>query len=112
MERGLAALREHCGELGRNDYVTLVRARAEMNRILGPERVFDYGAKGIEAPFAEVLTEAVRHEGRWRLGPRRTLDLAAPLPRAPGADILDDWLDAPGPAQRLVHSGPAGAGAA
>ena len=42
----LHALDAHAGELERNDYRRLVRGRAEANAVLGPERVFGFGARG------------------------------------------------------------------
>jgi LmbE family N-acetylglucosaminyl deacetylase len=63
-------LAAHRGELERNDYPELLRARAIAARVLGAERVFGFGAPRRQEPYAELLADD---------GPPRTLDLAAPL---------------------------------
>lgn len=93
MEEILAALAAHAGELARNDYRRLVRGRAEMQAVVGPERVFGFGTPGSDAPFVEVLTELGRSGGRWRLGRARWLDPARPA-GALGELALDGWLAA------------------
>lgn len=76
----LAALSAHRGELKRNDYRLLVKARAALNASLAPELLFGFGAeRAADAPYAELLTEVARSEGRWLLGPPHWLDPAAPL---------------------------------
>jgi hypothetical protein len=100
---GLAAFR---GELARNDYAALVRGRAQMNAVLGPERVFGYGAPGIAAPFAELLTEALYRDDGWLLGAPRMLDTGRPLPDGHGGSMLDRWLDAPSPAALVTPPPP------
>ncbi len=69
-----AALREHAGELERNDYERLVRTRAAAASVLGPERVFGYGATGGGARHVEVLSETVFTGGGWQLASPRWLD--------------------------------------
>jgi LmbE family N-acetylglucosaminyl deacetylase len=51
------ALSAHAGELARNPYDRLVRARAEANAVLGAERVFGFGAPRVSYQYAELLTE-------------------------------------------------------
>jgi LmbE family N-acetylglucosaminyl deacetylase len=80
LEQVLFALSAHAGELARNDYRVLVEARARMNSVLGPERVFGFGSAGTDADFAELLTEAVLVDGSWHLGVPRLLDPSDPLP--------------------------------
>jgi hypothetical protein len=80
----------HAGELARNDYGALVRARAKANRVLGAERVFGYGSAAREQPLAELLTEAVMLEGEWWAAPARELDPQAPL-ASPG--VVDPGTD-------------------
>ncbi len=76
----LTALAAHRGEVDRNDYRRLVRARAEMNALLAPELLFGFGGPAVEgARFAELLTEAVLVDRRWYLGRPRWLDAAEPL---------------------------------
>jgi LmbE family N-acetylglucosaminyl deacetylase len=98
------ALAAHIGELGRNDYRRLLRARADGGAILLPERVFGYGSPGIPpGSFAEAVCEVV-------VGPGGELLLAEPSllePRAfpqavtAGADA-SVWLDGPSPRARLA----------
>jgi len=63
-------LAAHRGELERNDYPELMRARAIAARVLGAERVFGFGAPRRPEPYAELLADG---------GPPRTVDLADPL---------------------------------
>ena len=49
------ALSAHQGELERNDYRRLLAARAQMNAVLGPERVFGFGSAGMSHDYAELL---------------------------------------------------------
>jgi LmbE family N-acetylglucosaminyl deacetylase len=79
MDTSLQVLECHVGEITRNDYRRLVIGRAEMNAILAPERCFGFGVKGIDYPYAELLTELTREEGKWRLGVPRLLDPSDPL---------------------------------
>jgi LmbE family N-acetylglucosaminyl deacetylase len=90
----LHALSAYTGELSRNDYRVLVEARGKLNRVLGPERVFGYGAEGSEAEFVELLTEAFVVDGSWRLGAPRRLDPSDPFPSAEPGKEIDWWLDA------------------
>jgi LmbE family N-acetylglucosaminyl deacetylase len=63
-------LAAHRGELERNDYPELLRARAIAARVLGAERVFGFGSPRREEPYAELLADG---------GPARVLDLEHPL---------------------------------
>jgi LmbE family N-acetylglucosaminyl deacetylase len=74
-DRRLAELQHvlaaHRGEVDRNDYHDLLRARAISARILGAERVFGFGSpRRAEEPYAELLADG---------GPGRVLDLEHPL---------------------------------
>lgn len=94
LEEICTALEAYRGELERNDYRRFVRARAEMNASLGPELLFGFGSQApSEVRFVELLTEAVRVDGRWLLGRARWLDPSVPLPD-PGETAVDDWLEA------------------
>lgn len=93
-EEILAALAAHAGELARNDYRRLVRGRAEMLAVVGPERVFGFGTSGSASPFVELLSELGMSGGRWRLGRARWLEPAHPF-GALSALELDDWLSSP-----------------
>ena len=80
LEEALAALAAYEGELARNDYRRLVRARAEMSAVLAPELLFGFGsAARSEAGYVELLTEVALSEARWLLGRPRWLDIEAPL---------------------------------
>ncbi len=93
LDQVLTALAAHEGELRRNDYRRLVRARAELNASLGPELVFGFGSA---APpglrYAELLTEVARVDDRWLLGRARWLDPAAPLAEPSEAPAGDRTL--------------------
>jgi hypothetical protein len=80
LERVCAALAEHRSELARTDYVRLVRSRAAVASILGPERVFGFGQPGVSYEAAEILCETVFDGREWRFGPARELDLGDPQP--------------------------------
>jgi hypothetical protein len=97
------ALAAHAGELARNDYPALVRGRALANRVLGAERVFGFGQDAVQAaPYAELLTELVRADGRWRAAAPRLLDEPEPLPATVGlGPDLGWWLHAPSFGDRL-----------
>jgi hypothetical protein len=90
----LSVLEAYSGELARNDYRRLVRGRAAANTVLGSERVFGFGAPAASAaPFAELLTEAVRRDGRWYAGVRRVVDRDAALgDGSPSTESLEDWV--------------------
>jgi GlcNAc-PI de-N-acetylase len=80
MSGALHVLGAYAGELARNDYGRLVTGRAASSAVLGSERIFGYGSSAAsDLPFAELFTEAVRHDGRWYAGSRRVLDPATPL---------------------------------
>ena len=64
------ALAAHRGEIERNDYPELLRARAIASRVLGAERVFGFGSPRRPEPYAELLADG---------GPARVLDLDDPL---------------------------------
>jgi LmbE family N-acetylglucosaminyl deacetylase len=93
LERVARALSAYAGELQRNDYLRILAPRAEVIAVLGPERVFGFGAAGISARYAEVVCEAVPHAGAMLLGTPRTLDPAAPL-APPSTHDLTTWLHA------------------
>jgi LmbE family N-acetylglucosaminyl deacetylase len=82
LARAEHVLAAHAGELARNDYAALLRARAVASRTLGAERVFGFGSPVRPQPYAELLTEVV-HDGEWRTGAARELDPADPLAAAP-----------------------------
>jgi LmbE family N-acetylglucosaminyl deacetylase len=84
LEEVLAALAAYEGELARNDYRRLVRARAEMSAVLAPELLFGFGsADRPPAAYVEMLTEVALSGDRWLLGRPHWLDIDAPL-RDPG----------------------------
>lgn len=74
------ALAAHAGELKRNRFQHLLEGRATAQAVLGPERVFGYGSRGIAEPFAELLLDVTFSPGRgWRPEPPRVFDPQAPL---------------------------------
>ena len=94
MDEALAILDAYAGELERNDYRRLLRARAEMNAVLGAERVFGFGAAGHDAPYAELLSEVVLDDGQHLLGTPRVVDFDQPLV-APTSRSITHWLLGP-----------------
>lgn len=76
LEHALAA---HASEQARLDLRTLLRARAELTRVLGPERAFGFGFgqdAALDAPYAEALVERVRGaDGAWVRTPPRCIPL-------------------------------------
>ena len=98
MQRSIHVLEAHEGELERNDYRALVRARATANRVLGAERAFGWGAAARRQPYAELLTEIVPDGSDWRTTGARELDASDPLREAPAegasrAIPIAWWLD-------------------
>jgi LmbE family N-acetylglucosaminyl deacetylase len=77
LARVLEVLSAHAGELARNDYAALLPARATVNRILGAERAFGYGQPGLDSPYADLFTEEVEVDGRWKVAAPRVLDPSA-----------------------------------
>lgn len=92
LEEILDALEAHEQELARNDYRRLIRGRAEMNAARGPELVSGFGSPGDQAPYVELLTEAVFKHGCWFLGTPRRLDPASVPETPPSAVEIGDWL--------------------
>jgi LmbE family N-acetylglucosaminyl deacetylase len=69
LERLLAALRRHAGEVARNDYEDMLRARARFQAVAGSERVLGFGSgPAAPEPYADLLEERVRRErSGWHL---------------------------------------------
>lgn len=88
------ALSAHAGEVGRNDYVELLRCRGVTSRVLGAERVFGFGEPGHDAPYAELLTEVAFADGEWWAGAPRLPDPADPLAAVPQDRALGWWMNA------------------
>ena len=101
LDEVLNALRAYRGELERNDYARLVCARAAANSVLGPERVFKFGARGLAEPYAELLTEVVFRGGEWQMCKPRKLDARDPMPGAQPDALIDWWLYEPSEGSRL-----------
>jgi LmbE family N-acetylglucosaminyl deacetylase len=100
IKHGLAA---YAGELSRNDYRRLVEPRAQVAAVLGPERVFAFGAPGTDEPYAELLAEAVpTSSGTLLLGTPRQLDPTAPL-KPPTTNDATAWLRAASPRDELLR---------
>lgn len=94
LAHALDVLSAYAGELDRNDYRRVLRGRAASNTVLGSERVFGFGSSAAsDQPYAELLTEAVRRDGRWFAGTRRVVDFASPLgDRTGSTEVLDEWI--------------------
>jgi LmbE family N-acetylglucosaminyl deacetylase len=109
LERALHVLDAYAGELARNDYRRLLRARATANAVLGSERVFGFGAAAASpASYAELLTEVVFDGSTWALGPPRIWSADAELVD-PTAEDIGWWLHAPSVREARVRaSGPVG----
>jgi LmbE family N-acetylglucosaminyl deacetylase len=98
-----AALDAHAGELERNDYRSLVRARAQAGAILLPERVFGYGSPGLPRDrFAEAVCEVeIGASGELLVAGPTTFEAGAfPVPAPVQADA-SEWLQAPSPREQL-----------
>jgi LmbE family N-acetylglucosaminyl deacetylase len=97
LNEALAILGEYAGEVARNDYDILLKARATANAVLGSERVFGFGAsRASHRPYAELLTEVQRTSEGWVLGHPRLFDPASSiaLPTGRVSSSMDDWLSA------------------
>jgi LmbE family N-acetylglucosaminyl deacetylase len=105
LAHALEVLGAHEGELARNDYAALVRARAQANRVLGSERVFGWGAAMRPEPYAELLTEVQPDGDGWSAGAARTFDPAAPLAPVPSGRPLGWWLDDDSFTDRAAEAG-------
>jgi LmbE family N-acetylglucosaminyl deacetylase len=101
LARATYALCAHGGEVGRNDYVHLLRCRGVTARVLGAERVFGFGARGRDVPYAELLTEAAFRDGEWWAGAPREPDPANPLVEIEQDRRLGWWMSAPSFSARL-----------
>ncbi len=98
-------LRAHTGEVARNDYVALLRARAAASRVLGAERVFGFGATAPPQPYAELLTEVIHADGEWWAGSARSLCPGARLDPIARDRRLGWWMDAPSFTDRFTRGG-------
>ena len=94
----------HSGELARNDYVAMLRARAVTSRVLGAERVFGFGSQARSYPYAELLTEVAFADGEWWAGPPRELQADDALHPAGHDRPLGWWMQEPSFTTRLRRS--------
>lgn len=99
LDHAIDVLNAHEEEIARNDYRAVVRGRGAANRSLGSERVFGFGERMRDQPYAELLMEVVLRDGEWWTGGARELDPDDPLaePRAQGmwrARPIGWWLHA------------------
>lgn len=89
------ALSSHVGELERNRYDRLLAGRASANAVLGPERVFGFGAPARPYEYAELLIDAAWSPGTgWGLAAPREFDPQDPVAGEGGTDV-GWWLHAP-----------------
>jgi LmbE family N-acetylglucosaminyl deacetylase len=95
LARMLHILEAYEGELERNDYRRLLTGRAATNAVLGSERVFGFGSPAAsQLPYAEVLTEVRRIEGRWMASEAHHLDEGPLFDQQFDVD-LTAWIDSP-----------------
>jgi LmbE family N-acetylglucosaminyl deacetylase len=95
LARMLHVLEAYTGEIERNDYRRLLSARATTNAVLGSERVFGFGSPTASPlPYAELLTEVRRMDGRWMASEAHQLD-EGPLPEVQFGLDLTAWLESP-----------------
>ncbi len=101
------ALRAHAGELTRNDYVRLLRARAELGAVLAPERVLGHGSPGLpDGSLAEALCDIqLGGDGELLLTASALFDARAFGGGAPRPVGVAGWLDGPSP-RRSVSAAP------
>lgn len=101
MERMLNILEAYQGELDRNDYRRLLTGRAMTIGVVGSERVFGFGSAAVSPlPYAEVLTEVRRLDGRFMASqPHQLTD--GPSPESSFTVDLTAWVDSPS-AHQLV----------
>jgi len=106
LDEAVHALEAHRGEISRTDYRRLLRSRAEVQGILGPELVFGFGGVVGEHRYSESLMEiGFVKEGAFLAAPR-LIDFDNEL-----ADFVPyarvDWLGAtPSPRRRILDSAP------
>jgi LmbE family N-acetylglucosaminyl deacetylase len=114
LARMLHILEAYSGEIERNDYRRLLGGRATANAVLGSERVFGFGSPAASPlPYAEVLTEVRRMNGRWMASEAHQLD-EGPLTDVQFDVDLTAWVESPsvhelvGPIREVVGGEPAG----
>jgi len=101
LDRLQYTLEAYEGELDRIPYWDMVRGRAILNRALGSEKTFHFGAAlASNEPYAETLLEVVLRKGKWLRGTPRLLDPHQPFAE-PTTDELSWWLHATSPRAAL-----------
>ena len=95
LDRAANILEAYTGELERNDYRRYLSGRAAANAVMGSERVFGFGAPAAsELPYAELLTEVRRIDGRFMASEPHLLD-EGPFPDSGFHLDLTPWLESP-----------------
>ncbi len=95
LDRAGHILEAYTGELERNDYRRYLSGRAAANAVMGSERVFGFGAPAVsELPYAELLTEVRRIDGRFMASEPHLLD-EGPFPDSGFHLDLTPWLESP-----------------
>ena len=95
MAQMLHVLEAYAGEIERNDYRRLLSGRATTNAVLGSERVFGFGSPAASPlPYAEVLTEVRRMDGKWMAAEAHHLD-EGPLSDVQFDVDLSAWVESP-----------------
>ena len=86
----------------RNNYAQLLEGRSRAQVIFGAERVFGFGSGRVsDQPFAELLTEMVRHGDEWLLGSPHVLLDGSDRP-SPTSQIMNWHLDRSSPQAALL----------
>ena len=103
------AIEAYTGENARNHYDRLYPARASAQAVLGAERVFGFGAANpTREPFADLLTEVRRQDGRWMASRPRILDPATPVVlEMDGGEDISWWVDGESVTSTMSRSRPA-----
>lgn len=84
LDTAMYVLDAYAGELERNPYQRLLKGRSEANVVLGSERLFGFGSPvASPLPYAELLTELNRQDGRFVAGKPRVVDMDEPFGSEP-----------------------------
>lgn len=83
LRRSASMVAAYRGENDRNRYNRIHWTRRKVNAVMGAEQVFGFGSPNIGVEYAELLTERIYEDGKWRNGAPRLLSLATPASADP-----------------------------